>query len=136
MKRLCSNQKYRVIFEEYAERHFIKDFEKKHKAHWSVTRRSIEDTLERVANLEDSSSLDFIYESSRGTCIFKFDFKIAKTNVSSKASGNRCILEVCNQRLEVKILLVYGKSHIDRPDKQETMWWRGHIENFFNISRA
>jgi hypothetical protein len=136
MKQLCSNQKYQVVFEEYAEQHYIKDFEKKYKTHWSVTRRSIADALERITNLEGTSRLDFIYKSNRETYLFKFDFKIAKTDFSPKTSGNRCIVEVYNQKLEVKVLLVYAKNHIDRPDGQETMWWRGHVENTFNISRA
>ncbi len=136
MKQLCINQKYQVVFEPYAEKHFVKDFEKKHRINWGITRQSIESSLERIFNLEGTSHLDFIFWTTRETSIFKFDFKIAKTDVSAKTSGNRCIVEVYNQRMEVRILLVYSKGHIDRADKQETMWWRGHVENAYGICRA
>jgi hypothetical protein len=136
MKQLCFNQKYQVVFEQYAETHYVKDFEKKYKTNWAVTRQSIESSLERIFNLEGTSHLDFIYKTTKETLVFKFDFKVAKTDVSAKTSGNRCMVEVYNQKMEVRVLLVYSKGHIDRSDGQETMWWRGHVENAFDICRA
>ncbi len=133
MKRHFISQKYSVIFDDYAERCYIKDFSKKHKGHWGPTRQSINDALERIANLSNTSHLDVICVSNKDTIIAKYDFKIAKTNVSAKSSGNRCIVEVCNEKLEVRVLLVYSKNHIDRPDKQETLWWKEHIVSCANL---
>lgn len=127
MRQHFISQKYKVIFDEYAERHFIKDFEKKHKKHWDVTRLSINDSLERIANLSGTNVIDLICTSNADTFLVKYDFKVAKTNVSPKTSGNRCILEVCNKKMEIKVLLVYCKEHVDRSDGQETLWWREHV---------
>jgi hypothetical protein len=127
MRQHFIDSKYSVVFAEYAERHFIKDFEKKYKKNWDATRQSIVDALERISKLSGTNYLDFVCPSNKETFLAKFDFKVAKTNVSAKTSGNRCILEVCNKKLEVKILLVYCKDHIDRSSKQETLWWLEHI---------
>lgn len=134
MKQHFINQKYVVVFEEYAEKHYIKDFEKKHKVNWDVTRQSIQDYLERIANLSGTSVLDLICNSNRDVLLVKYDFKVAKTNVSPKTSGNRCILGVCNKKLEVRVLLVYCKDHVDRSAKQETLWWKEHVFTEFGIS--
>ena len=133
MRPLFINQKYSVIFDEYAEKHYIKDFEKKYKTRWEITRQSIIDTLERLANLVETNYLDVICNSNSSSCLAKFDFKIAKTNVSPKTSGNRCILEICNQKPEVRVLLVYCKDHIDRPTGQETVWWKEIVKNQFGL---
>jgi hypothetical protein len=130
------SQKYSVKFDEYAEKRFIKDFKKKYKGNWDATRLSIEDTLVRIANLEGGNQLDIICTSVAGTYLVKFDFKVAKTNMSAKTSGNRCILEVCNQTFKVNVLLVYCKDHIGRSDGQETLWWKEEIENQYNLCCA
>lgn len=127
MKPRFINQKYSVSFHEYSEKHYIKEFEKKYKTHWDSTRKAIVSSLERIANLDGTNSLDFICISNQKTILAKFDFKVAKTNVSPKSSGNRCILEVCNEDLGVKVLLVYCKDHIDRKINQETLWWKEHV---------
>lgn len=127
MRQHFIDKKYSVVFDEYAEKFYIKDFAKKHKAHWDVTRLSISETLERIAKLSGTSVIDMVCPTDKDTFLVKFDFKVAKTNVSPKTSGNRCILEVCNNKLEVRVLLVYCKDHIDRKDKQETLWWKEHV---------
>ena len=46
---LPDDEDYRVIFSEYAERHFIKNFAKKYKGRqWAVTQDSIQQDLKRV----------------------------------------------------------------------------------------
>lgn len=136
MRQHFINQKYNVVFDEYSEKCFIKDFEKKYKKHWYATRQSIHDTLERIANLSGTSYIDLICTSNKDTFLVKFDFKIAKSDVSAKSSGNRCILEVCNKKMEVRVLLVYCKDHIDRSANQETLWWKEHISTTFNLCCA
>lgn len=125
-----------VVFHDYAEKHYIGDFSKKYKAHWDATRQSIKDALERISNLSGMSCLDFICKSNNNTYLVKYDFRVAKTNVSSKTSGNRCILEVCNGKLEVSVLLVYCKDHVTRSNKQETIWWKEHLKGSFNLCCA
>lgn len=129
MRQHFIDQKYQVDFDDYAKKHFIKDFEKKYKSRWEVTQKSIKESLERIANLSGTNCIDFICNSNKGTCLVKYDFKIAKSDVSAKASGNRCILDVCNSSLKINILLIYCKDHIDRSKGQETIWWKEHVQD-------
>lgn len=133
MKQNFINRKYSVLFDEYTERHFIKDFEKKYKNAWGITRLSITDSLERIYNLSGTALIDVICVSNCKTFLVKFDFKVANTKESAKTGGNRCILEVCNNTLRVKVLLVYAKYHIDRADHQETLWWKEKINDNFSL---
>jgi len=133
MRQNFINKKYVVVFDDYSHGHYICDFERKYKKHWIVTKESIEQSLERIANLSGTSLIDVICKSNKGTYLVKFDFKVAKTNVSAKTSGNRCILEVCNNTLVVRILLVYSKDNIRRSDGQETLWWKECINEEFNL---
>ncbi len=132
MRQHFTDCKYSVVFSEYAEKNYIKDFEKKHKNHWIATRQSIKEILERIANLSGTKCIDFICSSNRDTCLVKFDFKMAKTKKSAKTSGNRCILEVCNKTYVIKVLLVYSKDHITRIG-QETLWWKEHVGTSDNL---
>lgn len=127
------NTKYSVFFDDYAVKHYEKDFKKKHRKAWDITRISIIETLERISKLDGMEVLDPIFKSNNDTFILKFDFSIAKTKVSPKRSGNRCILEVCNNSCCVKIILIYGKHHIDRPEGQETIWWQEKIKDQFGL---
>lgn len=134
MKPVFINRKYLVVFDEYAKKHYEKDFKKKYKGAWPSTKKSIEETLERISNLDGLDVLDPICKTNKDTFLFKFDFSIAKSNLSAKGSGNRCILEVCNNSCCVKIILIYCKGHIDRPDKQETLWWKEKMLDEFGLS--
>ncbi|MCX6717120.1 MAG: hypothetical protein NTU76_00375 [Candidatus Taylorbacteria bacterium] len=131
MRQNFINQKYSVVFDGYTERHFIKDFERKYQNSWEVTKLSITESLERIYNLSGTKLIDVICISNCDTFLTKFDFKVANTKESAKTSGNRCILDVCNKSLKIRVLLVYGKMHIDRSEHQETLWWKEKImENF------
>lgn len=132
MRQHFTDCKYSVVFSDYAEKNYTKDFEKKYKKHWDVTRESIITTLERISNLSGTKLIDFICISNKDTCLVKFDFKVAKTNKSAKTSGNRCILEVCNRTFSVRVLLIYSKEHISR-DGKETLWWKEHISTSCNL---
>jgi hypothetical protein len=136
MRQHFINQKYSVVFDECAEKCYIREFARKHKKNWDVTRQSINDSLERIANLSGTTCLDVICASNKDTCLAKYDFKIAKTNVSAKTSGNRCILEVCNKKMEVRVHLVYSKEHISRSSGQETLWWKEHLNTSCSLSCA
>jgi hypothetical protein len=133
MRQNFINQKYSVEFDNFTERNYIKDFEKKYKGAWDATKLSIVDSLERIYNLSGTKLIDVICISNCNTFLTKFDFKVANTKESAKTGGNRCILEVCNKNLKIKILLVYGKYHISRSDGQETLWWKEKILENFNL---
>ena len=72
--------------------------------------------------------LKYSQEDSIG--IFKFDFKVAGTPFSPKASGNRAIFSLCNNTGKIKILLLYGKDHCDKKHS-ETQWIFEHIKTNF-----
>lgn len=133
MKQHFIDVKYSVIFDEYTRKCYVKDFEKKYKGRWDTTKKSIEETLERIARLIGTNTIDIICSTSKDTFLVKFEFKIAKTDVSAKASGNRCILEVCNRKKEVRVLLIYCKDHIERQGK-ETLWWLEHVGSEFGLA--
>lgn len=133
MRQHFIDQKYSVVFDEYTEKCYIKEFRKKYKKRWEVTELSIKEALERISKLSGTNRIDVICTSNRGTFLAKYDFKIAKTDVSAKGSGNRCILEVCNESMEVRVLLVYCKDDIGRSDGQETLWWKEHVSSSMDI---
>lgn len=112
---------YRVIFSEFSNRHYIKQFEKKHRNHWAVTRRAIVAQLERIDLVIQSSKADLIKKSETHWLI-KLDFAVAGRDTSPKASGNRLIAHVDNETKTVTVLLVYSKNDISVPN--ETQKWQ------------
>ncbi|MCF7830401.1 hypothetical protein K9M41_00140 [Candidatus Gracilibacteria bacterium] len=61
------------------------------------------------------------FSRETGIGIFKLDFRVAGTNISPKASGNRTIFALNNNTSLIEVLIVYGKDHC--PKKQsETQW--------------
>lgn len=123
---------FRVEFTSYAETHFCREFYKKYKGkQWVETRRTIVDTLERAFLVQHTKLIDVLkYSQEDNIGIFKYDFKVAGTNVSPKFSGNRAIFSLCNKTGIIKILLVYGKNNCDKRHT-ETKWIFEHIKNTF-----
>lgn len=121
------NQSFRVDFSYYAENHFCKMFSKKYKWKWIHTRRTIQFALERIYELQRKSSIDLLsYSQAEDGGIFKFDFRIAGTNLSPKTAGNRAIFALNNKTAKIDILLVYAKTHCDEKHS-ETQWIYEHI---------
>lgn len=119
---------YSVRIEKYAERHFIKGFEKKYNTHWEVTLKAIIIGLERIDMLLKTDKAETISDMN-GVAIVKTMFAVAKSNVSAKSSGNRCIVAWHKERQFVSILLVYGKT--DLSGRNETAEWKKMIaENY------
>lgn len=117
--RLPNDSDYRVIFSSHAQRHYIKRFAKDYKGRqWAVTQDSIFQDLKRIHALATSQQVD---ELKRGdNCIlFKYDFAVAQTKVSPKASGNRCLIFLDAALQLQTVLLVYGKGDLPK-NKQET----------------
>lgn len=134
MRKNFINEKYKVDFTEFSKKNFIKKFQKKYGKSWEPTEQSIQETLERIANLSGTNYISYICKTNRDTFLVKFEFKVAKTKTSAKKSGNRCILEVCNDKLKINILLVYCKSDISRRDGQETLWWKELVSSEFDLT--
>ena len=129
------NNSYEVEFHDFSLKNFRKNFLKKYKKrYWEATEKSIEDALERIYNLAGTKTIDTICPCVENSMLVKYDFQIAGTTPSAKASGNRCILKVDNTNLKVLILLVYCKNDITPAGKHETTWWKEKIKDNLSIS--
>ena len=82
---------YSVKIEDFAERHFIKSFQRKYKIHWDITLRAITAELERIDMLLKTDRAETMCDVD-GVKIVKTKFKVVKTKESAKTSGNRCIV--------------------------------------------
>lgn len=125
---------FNVIFSDYAKKHFCKDFLKKyHSKKWRKTEDSIKESLRLVAGFVGRETLDKIqYNDEEKVGLFKFDFAVAGERQSPKKSGNRLFFFLDNSEHEIEILLVYGKTHLPKRDK-ETVWAMKHLgQNFKN----
>lgn len=117
--RLPNDDDYRVVFSAYAKRHFIKRFSKDYKGRqWAVTQDSIFQDLKRVHALVGTQQVDEL-KHGEDCILFKYDFAVAQTNVSPKASGNRCLVFLDTVKQVETILLVYGKGDLPK-NQQET----------------
>lgn len=120
---------YSVQIENFAERHFIKSFEKKYKAHWDITLRAITAELERIDMLLLTDRAETICDVD-GVKIIKTKFRIFGTKESAKTSGNRCIAAWHQEKQFVSLLLVYGKT--DLSGHNETAEWQRIIKNNYS----
>jgi hypothetical protein len=118
--------KYEVIFESFAERHFIKTFSKKYKGSWDSTFRGLVVEFTFFNSLFEKSVAETIIDST--------EIKICKTEFtgtkeSRHGSGNRCIVAVHKNINKVCVLLVYNKT--DLGGGNETAKWQNVIkENY------
>lgn len=118
--RLPSDNDFRVLFSDYANGHFIKRFTKDYKGkRWVITKDSIFEDLKRIHAKQDSQQVDEL-KKGKGVILFKYDFAVAQTNVSSKASGNRCVCFLDTKRLVITVLIVYGKGDIPKNKHEST----------------
>jgi len=128
--RLPNDNDYRVIFSPYAERHYIKRFAKDYKGRqWAVTQDSIFQDLKRIHALTTSQQVDEL-KHGEDCILFKYDFAVAQTKVSPKASGNRCLIFLDAPRQLQTILLMYGKGDMPK-NQQETSYILGVAQNEF-----
>jgi len=112
--RLPDDADYRVIFSEYSERYFIKRFAKSYKGkQWVLTQDSIFQQLKRIHALQSTQQVDQLKKGAN-CLLFKYDFAVAQTNISPKASGNRCIVFLDSQKQLEIVLLVYGKTDLPK----------------------
>jgi hypothetical protein len=122
---------YSVLFSDYSERNFRKAFEKKSKGKiWEVTEKSIVFDLERIqVNLQKTQQVNQLFQNG-SYWIFKYDFTVAKSGKSAKASGNRCICFLDNTKKQIVILLIYYKGDLPKNQK-ETQFVKSTLENTF-----
>lgn len=122
---------YRVIFSDYSKKHFIKAFSKKYPGkQWQATEESIFDSLRRVHAIQKSDKVGEL-KTGNGCILFKYAFAVAKTNVSAKASGNRCVIFLDTEVLQQTVLIVYAKT--DLPKNQgETQFIMQTIQSEFS----
>jgi len=129
-----STDQYAVFIENFAQRHYIKGFVKKHKnKHWEVTLTAIKSILARYDNISPNhkpvdSKLDVIRPCGQ-YMIIKLDFAVAGTQTSPKSSGNRVVAAVDTENKIIKILLVYSKNDIGPPN--ETAKWKSKVAQYY-----
>jgi len=119
---------YVVVVEKFAERHYIKKFQKKYKNFWDITWRGVMEELKRFDELLKTDIAEEII-SAGDIFICKTEFRIARTKYSRKKSGNRCIVAVHKKTREIAVLLVYHKDYINT--NNETASWKKIVrENY------
>lgn len=121
---------YRVYFEKYAGRHYIKDFEKKHKGAWLTTRKALVSQFRNIDMLINSGRTNppIHRTSDNQQWVVKHEFVVAGTKVSKKSSGCRVIAHVNDTEKTVSVLLVYHKDHCDKKSG-ETAWWKRLVKD-------
>ena len=124
--------KYSVIVENFAERHYIKNFKKKYKGAWDITWRAVIEELKRLDSLFETSIAETIVD--RGNVkVVKIEFRVAGTQESRKSSGDRCIIAMHKDINAVYVLLVYHKN--DLSDGNETAKWKQIIKDNYSNYR-
>ena len=119
---------YTVIFTEFVERHFVKSFRKKYKNAWDLTEKALYREFQSFDILLSKSIAEVIIDSPQ-VSICKTEFRIAGTDVSRHASGNRCIVALDKEKSMIFVLLVYHKNDIGKGN--ETQNWKQIIkENY------
>lgn len=119
---------YTVIFESFAERHFVKFFAKKYKGAWDITFKSIREEFAQIDLLFLKNTAETIVDLD-DVKICKTEFKIAGTQESRHGSGNRCIVAIHKNTNKVCVLLVYHKN--DLGGGNETTAWKNLVkENY------
>ena len=127
---LPDDEDYQVLFSQYAQRHFIKDFAKKYKGRrWLVTQTSILQDLKRLRFLQQTQQVDELMYHQR-CWLFKYDFAVAQTNISPKRSGNRCLVFLDSLRYIQTVLLVYNKSKLPK-NQAETIYLKQLVKTEF-----
>ena len=125
---------FRIDFSVFSKRCYLKYLEKKYpKKTWDITIESIIQDLSRirtsVSDLQKTMQVDELWHN-KDCWIFKYDFRVAGTKTSTKASGNRVVafLDLSNNFIE--ILMIYDKGCLPK-NKSETTFIEGVIKEEF-----
>ena len=125
---------FRIDFSDFSKRNYLKVLEKKyHKKAWGYTVESIIQDLSRIrtsaSDMQKSMQVDELWHGEN-CWIFKYDFRIAGTKMSTKASGNRVIAFLDSSKNYIEILIIYNKGCLPK-NKQETVFIKGIIKEKF-----
>jgi hypothetical protein len=108
----------------------MKRFAKEYRGkRWEVTLKSIEQDLRRVHAMQSSQQVDELKHGS-GCILFKYDFTIAQSGESTRASGNRCVIFLDVETHQQTILLCYGKGDLPK-NMHETQFIYNTVEEQF-----
>lgn len=122
-----NGQNFEVLVEEFAERHFIKQFRKKYRNAWETTERALIAELQRVDNVLGNNDYINIIKNNCEFSLVKLYFKIAGTTESKKTSGDRAIVFINIKTKICRVLMVYSKNDISPPN--ETQKWLTIVKN-------
>ena len=120
---------YTVSVEPFAERHYIKRFQRKYKDAWDKTWLAIREELKFFDSLPERNIATIITHTEE-IKICKTEFRIAKTKQSRHGSGNRCIIAVYTKKQEIAVLLVYHKTDLPRSGSETASWKRMITRNY------
>ena len=120
---------FKVMFIPFAQRHFIKSFEKKYKRNWDITLEALKVQYAHIESLVRNNRVPAPIHVSPDNqhWVLKHSFSVAGYDTSPRTSGNRSILVVDRITLSVYVLLVYHKT--DLKDVDETAQWHALIKS-------
>ena len=102
-----------IVIQKYAERHYLKNFKRKYKSARDPTYTSICLMIDRIDKYLQTSLVEK-FVSHGDSCILKVEFRIAWSNVSPHASGNRAIIHRDKRENLFDLLLIYMKTDIPK----------------------
>lgn len=125
---------FRIDFSVFSKRNYLKYFEKKYpKKAWDYTVESIIQDLSRIrtsaSDMQKSMQVDELWHGE-DCWIFKYDFRVAGTKTSTKASGNRVVAFLDSSNNFIEILTIYDKGCLPK-NKTETTSIEGIIKEEF-----
>lgn len=130
---LPDSEDYRIFFTPHAERYHIKRFAKDYKGkRWVITLDSIFQDLKRVHSMQMTQQVDELKHGDNCK-LFKYDFTIAQSNTSSKASGNRCVVFLDSQKHRQDVLMVYGKGDLPKNTSETQFIYKTVEEQFLEL---
>jgi len=124
-----------VEFSDYAKHHYLKRFEKDYKGkQWDITKESILQDMARmkISDLQKTQQVDELWYKY-GYWIFKYDFRVAQTKDSTKASGNRCVAFLDNAANRIEILLIFSKGDLPKNIGEQAFIEQTLSKNFEDI---
>lgn len=130
---LTDDVDYLVFFSDYSDRHYLKKFAKKYKGkRWQITLDSIFQDLKRIRALQSTQQVDEL-KHGQDCKLFKYDFTVAQSGVSPKASGNRCIVFLDSKTHKQTILFVYCKNDLPKNVSETKYIYKLVEKNFLNF---
>lgn len=120
---------YTVLVTPFTERHYIKSFEKKYKKAWKETWYGLRLEFSSFDTHRRDSATEKITEKEN-IAIYKTKFRVAGTKQSRSGSGNRCILAVHSDTVEVRVLLVYNKTDLTGSGNETAQWKKIIKDNY------